>query len=137
MDSNISDIDVQQDIHLFFPSTNTSGKALDTTHSRGYNRSCCQQRRPDLAMDFSMQPDCQRMEQGDPRYLLYQRPIAGNHPRPGAYFHHIRLHACPLPHCPFMEGSDSAAHQSRFMFVDGSRSYVRPYPFWPTFGELS
>ena len=128
MDPNFPDLDVQQNLHLLFPSTHPGGKAPDTTDSRGHSRSDCQQHHPHLAMDFPMQSDCQCMEQADPRLMLYRRPIAENHHLSGPHLHHIRLHACPLPHCPFMESPDSAAHQSRFVCIDGSRPYVRPMP---------
>ena len=71
------------------------------------------------------------MEQADSRFMLYRRPVTENHHLSSPHLDHIRLHACPLPHCTSMECPDSAAHQSRFVYFDGSWYYVRPIIFWP------
>lgn len=77
------------------------------------------------------------MEQADSRFLLYRRPVTENHHLSSPHFDHIRLHACPLPHCSFMECSDSAAYQSRFVYFDGSWSYHRSILHSPHSPELS
>lgn len=64
------------------------------------------------------------MEQADFGFMLYRRSITENHYLSSPYFDHIRLYACSLSHYSSMECSDSAAHQSRFVYFDGSWSYV-------------
>ena len=129
--SNISNIDVYQDIDLLFLFTHPGREALHTPYSEGHHLPGSDGYHLDSSMDFAMQPCIQSMAQAKVRYLIHKRPVTQNYHLPGIDLDHLGFHARPLSSSPTVEGSDCSEYQSGSLFPDGSRSAVSM--FFPLF----
>ena len=125
MDSNISDFDVQQNIHLLLFVTDPGRKAPYTTHSSGHWYSDRQQHCPYAALDIPVQSHRKDMEQANSRSLLHRRTVTKDHHVSGAYFHHLRLRPGAIPNPSPVESPDPIAYQGRLVHAHGSWSHVR------------
>ena len=77
-----------------------------------------------------MQSCLQGMEQGHVWNMLHGRPTTANHLLSGDHLHRVGLPARSFPHRASLERSNSNAHQSRLVFLDGTWTFVRS-PFVP------
>ena len=132
MDTDVSDADVYQDLHMLLSLANTRTETVHMAHKSSHLRACHKQYCLDAAMDIPMQSQrFSSMEQAVRRILSVERLATTNNHLTGHYLYHLRLHAGITPCRTSLESPNQSAPEDRTLYIDGAWAYVC-YPSVPS-----